>query len=200
MPTDATPATPIRRPRVTPEREIELLNVALDVMREVGYEALSMEVVATRARCSKATLYRQWNSKAGMIVAALHTVRPLHFDRVDTGTLRGDLLASAVRLASHAEKETALLSGLGHAILTDAALGQAMRTALLEPDAAHLMSLVDRAVDRGELPRRPGAAQFLPSLLTGAVISRPAFEGVFADADYLTRFTDTVLMPALLNS
>ena len=45
-----------RRRRLTPEREAELYTGVLDLLREVGYDGLSMEAVAARARCSKATL------------------------------------------------------------------------------------------------------------------------------------------------
>ena len=51
------------RSRLTPEREAELYAAVLDLLREVGYDALTMDAVAARTRSSKATLYRQWGSK-----------------------------------------------------------------------------------------------------------------------------------------
>ncbi|MFE4371064.1 hypothetical protein ACFRMN_23020 [Streptomyces sp. NPDC056835] len=56
--------------------------------------------------------------------------------------------------ATHAEKETAVFAAMGHVVLPDADLGEAVRTSLMEQGAAHVMSLVDRSVDRGELPER----------------------------------------------
>ncbi|MGW3660900.1 TetR/AcrR family transcriptional regulator [Streptomyces sp. NPDC005151] len=55
MATD-TPRPVVRRPRVVDAREREILTAALEVMLEVGYEAMSMDAVASRARCGKATL------------------------------------------------------------------------------------------------------------------------------------------------
>jgi AcrR family transcriptional regulator len=190
----------IRRPRMSPERELELLNAVMEVLPEVGYEALTMDLVAARARCSKATLYRMWSSKLQLVVAALYTTRPLKAEDIDTGSLRGDLLTVAEVMAASAEAATALFGAMGHAVLTDEELATALRTSLVEPLCADLLSIVDRAVERGELASRPLAATFLPQLLLSAAITRPIFEGVLADADYLTRCVDDVLLPALQHS
>jgi AcrR family transcriptional regulator len=197
---DDTEGGPVRRPRMTPERELDVLNAAMDALREVGYEDLSMDLVASRARCSKATLYRLWQGKPQLVAAALYATRPLKPEEINTGTLRGDLLKMVELLAAEAEKDTALFAALGHAVLTDEDLATAVRTSLVEPGCADLIGLVDRAVERGELPSRPAAADFLPVLLLSVAITRPLFEGGIADAGYLTRCVDHALLPALLHS
>ena len=98
----------LRRPRMSPERAIEMLSATMDVLREVGYEDLSMDLVASRARCSKATLYRLWPGKPQLVGAALDAMRPVKAEEINTGTLRGDLLIMVGLLASQAEKDTAL--------------------------------------------------------------------------------------------
>ncbi|WP_240676924.1 fumarylacetoacetate hydrolase family protein [Actinacidiphila soli] len=197
---DSTGDASVRRPRVTPDREIELLTAALDVLREVGYDELSMDLVAARVRCSKATLYRLWPSKPQLVAAALYATRPLRPEEIDTGTLRGDLLSMVELLASQAEKDTALIAAMGHAVLTDEELATAVRTTLVEPWFADLTGVVDRAVERGELPSRPAATDFLPELLLSVAFSRPLFGGGLADSDYLTRCVDHALLSGLLHS
>src|SRR3977135_3406676 len=96
----------LRRPRMSPERMLEMLSAAMDVLREVGYQDLSMDLVASRARCSKATLYRHWPGKPQLVAAALYATRPGKAEEVTTGTLRGDLLTLVGVLASQAEKDT----------------------------------------------------------------------------------------------
>ena len=199
MPVEAA-ETSIRRPRTTPEREMELLDAAMDALREVGYADLSMDLVAARGRCSKATLYRLWPSKEQLVVTALYAMRPIRPEEIDTGTLRGDLLTMVGLLATEAEKDTALFAALGHAVLTDEDLATTVRISLVEPVCGDLMGLVDRAVKRGEVPSRPAAADFLPHLLLSVAMTRPLFEGGIADADYLTKCVDHVLLPALLHS
>ncbi|MFD3581045.1 TetR/AcrR family transcriptional regulator [Streptomyces sp. NPDC058683] len=190
----------VRRPRVTPERESELLMVALDALREVGYGALSMDLIASRGHCSKNTLYRQWRNKAGMMVAAVSLLRPVASDCIDTGTLRGDLLSRLQQLVAGPDQDTMVIAALHHALLTDADLAEAFRTSLLEPEEEGLKRVIERAVTRGELSSRPAATRFLPHLMLSAIVARPLFEGVTADTDYLVRFVDDVLLPALQHS
>jgi AcrR family transcriptional regulator len=199
MSADAAGST-VRRPRMTQARRLELLNVVLDVLSEVGYEALSMDVVASRARCSKATLYRLWPGKPQLVAAALYDTRPIRVEEIDTGTLRGDLLTMVGVFGSYEDRATALFAALGHAVLVDEELAVAVRTSMLDPWCAELIEVVDRAVERRELPVRPAAADLLPQLLLSAVVTRRMFEGGRADTDYLTRCVDDVLLPALLHS
>ena len=69
------PADPHRhpggRPRVEGDRELEILDATLEVLADVGYDRLTMDAVAARAKASKATLYRRWNDKASLVVDAL---------------------------------------------------------------------------------------------------------------------------------
>jgi AcrR family transcriptional regulator len=190
----------IRRPRMTSEREAELLATVIEVLREVGYEALTMDAVAARAHCGKATLYRQWQGKQQLVAAALYATRPVRVNEIDTGTLRGDLYALARDLAKKAQQDTSLLLGLAHATHHDPALFQALRETLVAPETSHVIGLVERAVQRGELAALPAATQFLPQMLFGAVVARPIFEEEPADVAYLIGFVDDALLPALLNS
>ncbi|MGI5132474.1 TetR/AcrR family transcriptional regulator [Pseudonocardia sp. CA-107938] len=194
--TSSTAGRVIRRPRMTPGRQAELLHAALDALREVGYGGLSMELVASRAGCSKATLYRQWQTKARMVAAAVRASRPSNTHEIDTGSLRGDLLAMVTHLQADGEHDATLLAAVHHAVLTDETLALAMRTTVLEPVAAQLQRFVGRATDRGELTGRPTAAEFLHQLVFSLLMVEP-IEGASVDDAFLTRFVDSVLLPAL---
>ncbi|MCM2430591.1 TetR/AcrR family transcriptional regulator [Streptomyces sp. RKAG337] len=199
MPADARKTT-VRRPRMTPDRELELLVATLDVLREDGYEALTMDAVAAKARCSKATLYRQWQTKPEMIAAALYATRPVRVNEIDTGSLRGDLMLLVEQVAPRAQQDTALFTALGHAALSDPALVRALRESVIDPETANLTAFVDRAVARGELAARPAALAFLPQLLFSSLHTRPLFQNAVADYDYLVGFIDDVVMPVLLHT
>src|SRR5258705_11777597 len=108
----------LRRPRMSPERMTEMLSAAMDVLREVGYQDLSMDLVASGARCSKATLYRLWPGKPQLVAAALYATRPGKAEEINTGTLRGDLLTLVEPSAHQAAKATALFARWIHARLT----------------------------------------------------------------------------------
>src|SRR5579863_5183615 len=75
-------------------REQAILDAAIDLLAEVGYEAMSIEAVAVRAKSSKATIYRRWPGKAELVADAIRRrTEPTLADLPDTGSLRGDLLA-----------------------------------------------------------------------------------------------------------
>ncbi len=82
------------RPRVEGEREQEILEATLDVLADVGYDRLTMDAVASAARASKATLYRRWETKASLVLEAVLAQKGPIGEAPDTGTLRGDLIAS----------------------------------------------------------------------------------------------------------
>ncbi|MEV6700011.1 TetR/AcrR family transcriptional regulator [Streptomyces sp. NPDC051453] len=192
-----TSVTTSRRSKITPEREREFYDAVLDQLRENGYEALTMEGVASQACCSKSTLYRQWKTKPQLVAAALRAGRCVKFASVDTGTLAGDLRSAARAAAQQAGRDTQLVQALGHAVLSDEELQGALREALVEPELAALGEMIDRAVARGEIAADHPAVEFLAAQLLGVQRIRPVLEGRYADADYLTRFVDAVVLPAL---
>src|SRR4051794_41470628 len=58
------------RPRVAGDRELQILESAIDVLREVGYDRLTFDAVAAGARASKATLYRRWPANPDLRLGA----------------------------------------------------------------------------------------------------------------------------------
>ncbi|MEW1753259.1 TetR/AcrR family transcriptional regulator [Streptomyces angustmyceticus] len=187
------------RSRLTPERETELFNAVLDLLREVGYDALTMDAVAARTRSSKATLYRQWQGKPELVARALRHCKPVSTADVDTGSLRGDF-AELVRRADdegQVEKDAALMRGLGMAIHGNPDLHQALREVLLDPEVTGLNAMLARAIDRGEIAADCPALAFAPHMLVGALIARQLIEDRSADAAFLASYLDAVVLPAL---
>jgi len=63
-----------KRGRGRPRREgadDEILTVALAMLREEGYGALTVDAVAERAGVAKTTVYRRWPSKGALVAAAI---------------------------------------------------------------------------------------------------------------------------------
>ncbi|WP_407563651.1 TetR/AcrR family transcriptional regulator [Streptomyces sp. 184] len=186
-----------RRSRLSAEREHELFEAVLDHLREVGYEALTMDAVAARTRSSKATLYRQWHSKPHLVATALRHSKPVRTAGIDTGTLRGDLVQFAACVCQSAEKDSALLRAVAFAQQTNEELQQAMWQLMVEPELAAFHDLIDRAVGRGELAAGVPAAEFVPHMMLGAVLVRPLIDNAPVSNDYLIRYVDAVILPAL---
>ncbi|MFF5874750.1 TetR/AcrR family transcriptional regulator [Streptomyces californicus] len=192
---DSALASP--RSKITPERAQELYAAVLDLLRESGYESLTMEGVASRTRCGKSTLYRQWGSKPELVVAALRGTRRMRLPHIDTGTLAGDLLEAARAIGEASVRDTPLMHALSHAALQSPELLCALREALIAPEVAAIDAMVRRGQERGEIAAdHPGAA-FVSAQLLGVMRARPLLEGRYADAAYLTGFAERAILPGL---
>jgi AcrR family transcriptional regulator len=115
---------------------------------------MSMEEVAARAGVGKATLYRRWPSRGALALDAFMAEFRSQLAPPDTGTLRGDLV-SAFRAWSRAVTKTRagrMLAGLIAETQRDLQLATAWRERVFEPLRAQHKELVDRAVQRGEIP------------------------------------------------
>lgn len=187
-----------RRSRITPEREAELYGAVLDLLREVGYDALTMDAVAARTRSSKATLYRQWGGKAELVVRAIRHGKPGKLDEIDTGSLRGDLHAMVAQEDDCTmEQNTALMRGVAMAIHHNPDLRQAFRDQLVEPEIEEFRRMLQRAVDRGEIRADCPALDFLVHMLVGGFATRALLDDQPPTRAFLTSYMDAVVLPAL---
>ncbi|MFF7143372.1 MULTISPECIES: TetR/AcrR family transcriptional regulator [Streptomyces] len=187
-----------RRSRITPEREAELYGAVLGLLREVGYDALTMDAVAARTRSSKATLYRQWGGKAELVVKAIRHGKPGHADDIDTGSLQGDLHALvALEDDCTMEQNSALMRGVAMAIHHNPDLRQAFREQLIEPEIAAFQQVLRRAVDRGEIRPDCPALDFLVHMMVGGFATRTLLDDQPPTRAFLTSYIDAVVLPAL---
>lgn len=190
---------PGRRTRLSPQREAEVYEAVLQLLREVGYESMTIQAITDRARCSTATLYRQWQGKPGLVVAALQHAQPsppTEDLEVDTGSLRGDLREVVRRVHDSAPAALELAVGLALAVTRDPELASTVRARLSAPAGEALDRILQRAADRGEIspdtPARAYAHLMLLSISLG-----PVLEMRHTDMDYQLCFLDAVLLPAL---
>ncbi|AZS83826.1 TetR/AcrR family transcriptional regulator C-terminal ligand-binding domain-containing protein [Streptomyces griseoviridis] len=189
--------TATRRSKITPEREREFFDAVLEQVRECGYDSVTMEGVAASTRCSKSTLYRQWKTKPQFVAAALRSARQARFTGIDTGSLAEDLRRAARAAGEWSGKDTRLLQALGHAVTQDRELQQALREALVDPEIAALKAILRRGVERGEVAADHPALEYVPAQMFGVLRVRPVLEGEYADPDYLVRFVEAAVLPAL---
>lgn len=193
----APAAKPERRSRLTPEREDELLRTVVELLSETGYEALTMDAIATRSRASKATLYRQWQDKPTLVITAMKHVHPVFTGDTDTGTLAGDLHTVARRLA---RKDSDLMIAMGQAVMRDPDLAEVFRELLIKPEHEAFRQIVMRAVARGELQRVPASLDLCAPMLVQQVANRPICLGLDCTEEFLVEVVDHVILPSLRHS
>ena len=120
-------------------RDPEILNAALDVLAEEGYDGMTVDMVAARAKAGKATLYRRWPSKGELVIDAVACMKRGDFDLAnlpDTGTLRGDLVAMIKpRTIEESERKMQVMAGLMSALARSPELSAAIDRAIIEPRA-----------------------------------------------------------------
>ena len=187
------------RPRVEGDRESEILEAALDVLGEVGYDRLTMDAVALRAKASKATLYRRWNGKVSLVIDALHhghRHEETEGGAIDTGTLRGDLIATFCGHGGLTDKpEVAAFGAILTAITRDAEFAEAFRREVLAPKLAGSAALFERAKERGEI-REEVDIELLAPALAGIVMHRLILVGEAPTEDLVTSVIDQIILPA----
>lgn len=190
-----TPSETATRPRVEGDRELEILEAALDVLADVGYDRLTMDAVATRAKASKATLYRRWTNKVSLVIDALLTQKDAP-TVPDTGTLRGDLLEAFCGFGGLMDaRAVATLSSVLTAITRDEEFAAEFRTRVIGPKVAVSQAIYERAVARGEARSDLDVTIFGPAL-AGILLHRAYLLGEPPSRELVAQVIDQIIVPA----
>jgi AcrR family transcriptional regulator len=190
-----TPVDAATRPRVEGHREQEILDAALDVLGEVGYDRLTMDAVAARAKASKATLYRRWTNKLTLVIDALVAQKAAP-EPPDTGSLRGDLAAAYCGFGGLTDPETVTrFTSVLTAIGRDPEFADAYRTQVLGPKIAQTRTIFERARARGEL-REDLDISLIGPALPGIVLHRFFMIGEPPTPGLIDRVIDQIILPA----
>jgi AcrR family transcriptional regulator len=129
------------------------LNATLHELGGVGYAALKVENVATRARVNKTTIYRRWPTKEALVRAALLSIGKSHesLPVPNTGSVREDLLTVARRILVLARSpEGRVTMRMLAAESPRSELGRIAESVRKRHDATSLV-ILERARKRGEL-------------------------------------------------
>jgi AcrR family transcriptional regulator len=175
-------------------RDAALREAALELLAEVGYDRLSMDAVAARAKASKMTIYRRWSGKADLVVDALSSLR--HPGELpDTGSLRGDLAAMAKSSDSPGTRfDAQLLLGLVTALARDTELRQVVREHFLGRGGIRLKQVFERAVARGEIPEGRNL-DLLISVFPALAIHHLLIFGELPDATFTAQVMNDLILP-----
>ena len=140
------------RPR-SEEARSAIFRSTLELLEETGFAELTIEAVAARAGVGKTTIYRWWPTKAVLVADAFKSSVLPETRFPDTGSLREDLRTQMQRLAIifRGPRGRILRSLIGGG-QSDPELIAAFRSRWLLPRRIEAIEVVQRAIDRGELP------------------------------------------------
>lgn len=194
---DEAPPRTATRPRVEGEREDEILDATVELLIEAGYDRLTMDAVAKKARASKATLYRRWDSKAVLVVEALIRAKQSpHIGDHDTGSLRGDLLSTFCGHEGINESATQVMGSVITALSTDPEFAEQFRERFIAPKLAITQAIYARAQQRGEIAADIDLDVIGPAL-PGILLHRTFILGIPPDDATIERVVDHVILPAV---
>ncbi|MGW7443987.1 TetR/AcrR family transcriptional regulator [Kitasatospora sp. NPDC054795] len=193
---------PVEQGRPVRRRGDELERAILDAvwgeLVEHGYDRLTMDGVAARARTSKPVLYRRWPNRPALVIAALGHNAPDFQEPPDTGELRTDML---LFMRSLLHRFDDLPGEAVHAFLVDLLRDPELRArftgSLTSGGPVNtLETMLRRAAARGEIN---------PDRITPRVVSLPldllrdAFltGGTVAPDQVVEEILDEVVLPLL---
>ena len=181
-------------------RDQDFLEATIHLLAEIGFDSMTMDLVAARVKAGKATLYRRWPSKEVLVRDALISMsrNSIEADQLpDTGNLRDDLLAVLKPYPmEYSERKLKVLAGLGsfstqHQKLYDEALA-----GIFGPWTEINTTLMKRAVERGELPPDANIGMACEVIVSMTAFRTGTQRKQFDKASYKS-LLDHILIPGL---
>lgn len=159
------------------DRREAICAAVFELLGEIGYDRMTMDAIATRARASKATLYRSWPDKPGLVAEALTWRFGATPEAPDTGSLREDLMALvslACRISNSPDGE--VLTGVMTAAARNPTLARTLHECTFESKQVIHETIVRRAAERGQLSEQADAA-LLHETMYAMIIARKLTSG-----------------------
>ena len=178
------------RPRSS-EADHAILEAAAELLVFGGFETLTVDAVAARVRCSKATIYRRWTSKLHLAIDALAELPDAPVP--DRGNVREDLRELLDGMLEVFQRTPAV--AVMQSLIGERARNPELASLL---DAAFrtrregLSKLFRRAIERGELPDDTDV-EFAMDLIVGPILTRLFCTG----APVTTELLDAIVEAAL---
>ena len=171
----ATVAQDTRAPdeRVVRSRA-KVLGAASELLFERGFGGASVDEISRRSGVAKTTIYRHWPTRTELLRDACSKIgTPL--DLPDTGSFETDVMTLVTNLARSLRwaKWTSVLPSVIDAAERDLDIAE-MYSALQRGYSAPFETVIQRAVRKGELPKKTDAA-ILIAALTGPLFYRRWF-------------------------
>ena len=172
-----------------------VLHATLQELGRVGYGALRIEDVAALAQVNKTTVYRRWPTKQELVAAALRSPEAASEEPPDTGEVRSDVLAILREMVERTGSPEGIAILRAMTSERDNAELAAVARALREERMRRFAMVIERGVDRGELPAGTDA-KLVAESLAAPIFLKLIRWGERADDAYIAGVVDLVLTGA----
>jgi AcrR family transcriptional regulator len=159
-------AARVQPPGRGPKVRAAVLAATLAELADTGYAALTIENIARRAGVHKTTIYRRWTDRESLVADVLGERIALDFPIPDTGSVQDDLRQLAQAFVAWVSGPTGGM--IFAAVYSDAARLPGIsdvRRELFEYGPRRGAVVIERAIERGELPAGTDPAAVLRALI-----------------------------------
>lgn len=180
------------RPRDASADE-RILAAAAELILLHGYDNMTVDEVAARAKAGKATVYRRWAGKEDLAFAALEQLYSTELPLPDTGSIREDLRQAFTQALEFVSTDTgrAYLRMTIAESLRDDRLG-ALYTAAHNNQEENARQMFERGIARGEL-RPDMRVDLAVSWISGLLVLNSAVDKPQPGLDEVDDMVDFVL-------
>ncbi|UOE95838.1 TetR/AcrR family transcriptional regulator [Alkalihalobacillus sp. LMS39] len=177
-----------------------ILTTTLQLLAENGFDALTIDAVAAKAKVGKATIYRRWSSKADLVIDAASMISP--FQKLEESLNREqDVREQLVDMLSFLfqcddDKAQTMLTAIYNAASSNEKVEKALRNEFYWRHREAIKSIVCPFLKKGHSLTEEEfdlLADIGPALIT----YRGVFIGKPFDRGYVERMVDTLMMPMI---
>lgn len=157
----------VQPPGRGPKVRAAILAATLAELAETGYAGLTIENIARRAGVHKTTIYRRWTDRESLVADVLGEHIAMDFPIPDTGSVEEDLCHLARAWVAWVTSPTGRM--IFAAVYSDAVRIPGIsdvRRELFEYGPRRCAVVIERAIERGELPTGTDPTAVIKNLIT----------------------------------
>ena len=183
------------RPR-SEDVDLQILEAVLDVVAEGGINSVSMEGIATKAGVSKASIYRRFDSKDKLTIAAVEHMREQSPEIPTEGTAFDRLLGllEGLRASLPSSRYGRIMLTVLAASNENPALARLVYERILIPRRARIRELIQEGINSGEFPSSINIDLAMPTLV-GPML----YLGMWSMVDPVSETKTVDVLRAVLN-
>ena len=169
-----------------------VLQSTFQLLMETGLGGVSVDEVSKRSGVAKTTIYRHWPSRTELLLDACSKMGA-KFEIPDTGSLKGDLTALVFTMTARLRQKnfSSVLPSIIDAAERDENVA-ALHASIHSQQIAPLYAVIERARQKGELPRSTKAAE-LAAAVVGPLFYRRWFSREPLDDSFVKAVVDRAI-------